>query len=65
MVVSLVRGLEHNTWLLQKVCAHVRSSNMETSVEVDFEIFSKSAAIVVTNGFGITERLTKSEIFKK
>ena len=57
VVVPLVGVLVHDPRLLQQVLVHLRTLDHTVLVEVDVDVLSEPGGVVVTDSFGVTERL--------
>ena len=62
VIVSLVRGLEHNARFLQEVRAHVRTNDVVIAVEIDLQVLAKATAVVITYRLRVTKRLGNAQI---
>lgn len=57
VIVSFVWCLKYNSRFFQQICSHVGPSNMMVLVKGYFQVFSKSAAVVIANCFCISNGL--------
>ena len=57
MVIPLLRRLEDDARLLEKVCPHVGAHDVMKAVEFDLDVFPEATAVVIPCRLGIADRL--------
>ena len=59
MIIPFILRLEHDPGFLQQIRSHAGTNNVVTRVERDFNVFSESRTVVVSNGLRVSNSLKK------